>query len=571
MSAAGQGRRQRLAALCAASVRALTGDAALHYRGGRLCRELAPLPLFAPHLHTDPDVDDLASLRGAADASALRLLHSDPVLHRSLCPQDPVERLVFELLEQLRCESRLPPAMPGLAANLRHRFEAWSRDFARSGLLEGQLGILLYTVSQVAWSRLTGWPVLEDTEDTIEATRAAIVPAIGASLAGLRRCRGEQSAFAVHALELARVVGQSVREARAAGGREDGDDEEGGARAGFALLLDFDDEAADVFPVAPSGRSRVLNASAQGYRVYTTRYDREVDAGQLVRAALLREYRERLDRRIAGLGLNPARLACALAAALARPARDGWSFGEEEGRIDGARLAQIVGSPAERRVFRQERCTPRADCVVGFLVDCSGSMKASIEPVAALIDVLVRALEAAGATTEVLGFTTGAWNGGRARADWLARGRPAEPGRLNELCHMVFKDADRRWRRARADIAALLKADLFREGVDGEAVEWACGRLLARGEARRLLVVVSDGSPMDGATGQANDPFYLDNHLKAVVARHEAARDVGIVAVGVGLDLSPYYRRSLAVDLSRPLDAALFGDLVRLIGSAARR
>ncbi|KAE8757372.1 cobalt chelatase [Paraburkholderia madseniana] len=566
-------RAEQREALCAATVRALTGDATLHYREGRLCRDLRPLPLHAPHLRTDPQQDDFASLRGAADGAALRLMHSDAALHSRLCPTDRVERLIFELLEQLRCETQTPPGMPGLVRNLRDRFEAWSLAFYRSGLAEDQLGILLYTVAQIAWSRLTGWPVLEQTEGLIEATRAAIAPVLGASLAGLRRHRQEQGAFAVHALELARLVGDMIRTARAEALDDAQDDpqesDDKAPRTAFSLWFDVEDDEYKDMAVALTGRSRVLEASEQGYRAYTTRYDREIAPGALVRKALLGEFRERLDERVAAQGINVARLAHALKAALAIPQRDGWSFGEEHGRIDGRRLAQLVSSPAERRLFRLERNTLMADCVVGFLIDCSGSMKAHIEPVAIMVDILTRALDQAGVTTEVLGFTTGTWNGGRARLDWLAQGRPSHPGRLNELSHLVFKDADQSWRRARADIAALFKADLFREGVDGEAVDWACTRLVARPEARRILIVISDGSPMDSATGQANDAFYLDNHLKAVVVRHEASRDVEVLGLGVGLDLSPYYRRCLAVDLSAPPDMKLFAEIVGWIGARA--
>ncbi|MHB9841972.1 cobaltochelatase CobT-related protein [Paraburkholderia terrae] len=564
-------RAERSEALCAAVVRALTGDAALHYRDGRVCRDLRPLPLHAPHLRTDPQADDFTSRRGAADGAALRVMHSDAQLHSRLCPTDPLERLVFELLEQLRCETQLPPGMPGLVQNLRDRFEAWSRAFHRSGLTEDHLGILLYTVAQIAWSRLTGWPVLEETEDLIEATRAAIVPTLGVSLAGLRRHRAEQGAFAVHALEMARLVGEMIRTARAEQVQDDPPEtEDDKARTAFSLWFDFDDNEHQDMAVALTGDSRVLEASDHGYRAYTTRYDREIYPGALVRKALLTEFRERLDERIAALGVNVARLAHALKAALAISQRDGWSFGEEHGRIDGRSLAQLVSSPAERRLFRLERYTPLADCAVSFLIDCSGSMKAHIEPVGMMVDILTRALDQAGVTTEVLGFTTGAWNGGRARLDWLAQGRPRHPGRLNETSHLVFKDAARSWRRARADIAALFKADLFREGVDGEAVDWACSRLLAGAETRRILIVISDGSPMDSATAQANDAYYLDNHLKEVVARHEASRDVEVLGLGVGLDLSPYYRRCLAVDPSMPPDMKLFAEIVGWIGAGRR-
>lgn len=565
-------RQQRVEELCAATLRALTGEATLHYRGRRLYAGERAVPVHAPHLRVDPGEDGFADCRAAADGTALRLLHSDAALHRRLCPADPVERLVFELLEQLRVETLAPADMPGMAANLHRRFENWSRTFYRSGLTEGSVGILLYTVAQMCWSRLTARQVLEETEDYIEGTRVTLVGALGGSLAGIRRHRGDQQAFARHALEIARIVGERVRAERAATDEESDQDEED-AKAGFALLLDFDegDDTGDGIAAATTGASKVFADAALAYRVYTTRFDTEVAAGTLVRRALLREYRERLDRRIAEQGLNLPRLARQLAAVLTQPARDGWRFGEEEGHIDGRRLAQVISSPAERRVFRQERHVPQADCAVSLLIDCSGSMKTHIEPVAVMLDVLIRALDMIGVATELLGFTTGAWNGGRAWRDWMSRGRPQHPGRLNEICHMVFKDAERNWRRARGDIAALLKADLFREGIDGEGVDWACNRLLARSEVRRILIVISDGCPSDSATGLANDPFYLDNHLKDVVARREREGAVEILGLGVGLDLSPFYRRSLATDMTRGLENDLFPNIVQLIGGRHRR
>ncbi|MGH8848451.1 MAG: cobaltochelatase CobT-related protein, partial [Polaromonas sp.] len=210
-------------------------------------------------------------------------------------------------------------------------------------------------------------------------------------------------------------------------------------------------------------------------------------------------------------------------------------------------------------------------CQVNFLIDCSGSMRQHIESVAMLVDVFVRALEQAGVASEVLGFTTGAWNGGRAQRDWIHAGRPAHPGRLNEVCHLVFKDAHTPWRRARPDIAALLKADLFREGIDGEAVNWACARMEGHGEGRRLLIVMSDGCPMDGATNQANDANYLDHHLREVVARHEQEGRVEICGVGVGLDLSPYYSHCQALDLSASVTNEVFRDIVAMIAGRGRR
>ncbi|VVE65370.1 cobalt chelatase [Pandoraea captiosa] len=567
-------RAARGEALCAATVRAMTGDAALHYSGARLCRNMRALPLHAPHLQMLPGpADQLATLRGAADGAALRLRHSDAELHRSMQPDAPIERLLFELLEQLRCETLIPAGMPGVAINLRERFEAWSRAMHASGVTESHVGLLLYTVAQMSWSRLTGYPVIDETEGLIEATRMAVAPRIGGALAGMRLTRADQAAFAPYARELASDIAGLIR---AAGGESRDDDtqddeDEKGVRNAFSLFLDFDEQEDDGITLAHSGDSRVLTASEQGYRVFTNRYDREGYAGALVRRALLTEFRERLDERIVAQAINVPRLARALKAALAVPQRDGWSFGEEQGRIDGRRLAQLVSSPAERRLFRLEKHTLIAESMVSFLIDCSGSMKAQIDAVAMIVDVLSRALDAAGVANEILGFTTGAWNGGRARTDWLARGKPRFPGRLNEVSHLIFKDAVTSWRRARTDIAALFKADLFREGVDGEAVEWACERLRVRSANRRLLIVISDGSPMDAATNQVNDVHYLDHHLREVVAQQHARGDVEVMGLGVGLDLSPYYRNSVALDLTKTPDMTMLAKLVDWIGRGGRR
>lgn len=574
LSAQQQARRQqRIEELCAASLRALTGDADLHYRGRRLYRGEARLPTHAPHLRIDPGRDDFADCRAAADGMALRLLYSDAGLHRRLCPEEAIERLVFELLEQLRVETRVPDDMPGMAANLLRRFGRWSRDFYRSGLTEGSLGLLLYTVAQMGWSRLNARPVLEETEDYIESTRAALVGDMGAALAGIRRHRHDQAVFAEHALTISRVVGARVRAERARVDKDNQDDEEEAAKGGFALMLDFDEIEGDDdgITTATTGHSKIFEEASLAYRVYTTRFDREVAAGKLVRRPLLRENRERLDRATIEYGINLPRLARRLGSVLWEPYPDGWTFGEEEGRIDGRRLAQLVSSPTERRLFYREQIKLDTNCIISLLIDCSGSMKHHVIPVTIMAESLIRALEMIGASTELLGFTTNAWNGGRSYQEWMRSGRPRHPGRLNEVCHLIFKDAERSWRRTRNDIAALLKPDLFREGIDGEAVDWACERLLARPEARRILIVISDGCPADSATNLTNDAFYLDNHLKDVIARRTREGQVEILGLGVGLDLSPFYRHCLATDMAQTLDTHLFDEIVALIGGRHRR
>lgn len=557
--------------LCAGAIRALSGVASIRYRGRRLHDGHRPLPIHAAHLQPDAALQDLPSLRGAADSVALRLLHTDAALHKSLCPVEPVARLVFELLEQLRVETLAPEHHAGVIDNLRHRFTAWSHAFYDSGLAEGASGLLLYSVFQMCWSRLTARPVLEKTEDFIEATRWSVSSQLSGDLAGLRRHRTDQTAFARHALAIAHAVDAMLKEAQAAQDAQQNAADDAKAQAAFKLLLDFDSDNDHLPDAAPLGESRAFSAGDGAYKAYSTAYDREEKAGELVRRALLLEYRERMDARIASLGINTARLARRFTQLLAVPRRDGWSFGEEEGYIDGRRLAQLISSPSERRLFRKEQFLPQADCLVTFLVDCSGSMKTHAESVAVLLDILLRALDQAGIATELLGFTTGAWNGGRVKRDWMRARSPAQPGRLNELVHMVFKDGDTSWRRARPDIAALLKADLYREGVDGEAVDWACTRMLARPERRRILLVVSDGCPMDTATNLANDEFYLAQHLKQVVARREAQGAVEICGLGLGLDLGAYYSRSLAATLPASLNNELFSEIAQLIGGRSRR
>jgi len=565
-------RRQRLEALCAGSIRALTGDASLQFRGGRLHRGERRLPGFAPHLHP-ADGDDARSFRGAADGLALRLLRSDDALHRRLRPGGPVERWVFELLEQLRVESLVPAHLPGIATNLRHRFDEWSDAFRASGLCETDAGLLLFTVAQVCRSRLTGEPPAPSSEDTIEATRAGIAPVIGAALAGLRRDRADQAACASHALEISRAVaralGSEAAAWTAAGGPAPASHADG---AGFSLWIDLEGDGEASMQAAGAGDAAGAGPGpgpgpGQPYLVFTRAYDRELPAGALVRPQRLEEHRARLDRLQAESGLNPARVARLLGAALLRADERISEDGREEGLVDGRRIAALVSSPAERRLFRWHRLGPGADCVLSLLIDCSGSMKPHRETVAGFADLMLRALDAIGAGTELLGFTTGAWNGGRALRDWRRAGRPALPGRLAECDHLVFKDASQAWRRARKEVAALLEPVFFREGVDGEAVEWACARLSACEARRRVLLVVSDGSPMESASAAANPPGLLSTHLRAVVSAQRRRGAVEILGVGVGLDLSPWYDRSMLLDPSVPLAMGDFAALARLLAN----
>ena len=564
-------QRQQAAELCGASVRALTGLRELRNRGRSLFLGGQRVQTGAPHSSPDPARDGFSAQRGAADGIALRLLHSDSDLHRSLAPKAPIQRLIFDLLEQLRVETLVSAAHHGMRNNLRRRFRDWSLRFCDDGHADTELGLLVYTIAQMAWSRLSGYPTLEETDDLIEVTRGRISSFIGSDLAALRNHRLHQEAYAAHALAIARTVDESLLGDQALESNTTRIDNEK-ALSRITLALDFSEEEEDAnIATAVSGSSRVFDEQERNYRVYTREFDRELKAASQVREAELRQFRERLDALVFHQGINVPRLARQISQLLATPRRDGWLFGEEEGLIDGRRLSQLIAAPSERRLFRKDQYRFKNDCVVSFLIDCSGSMKSSVDYIAMLVDVFARALDQADIASEILGFTTGDWNGGRAYRQWLADGRAHHPGRLNERCHLVFKSADDNWRKSRRDIAALLKTPYFREGLDGEAVEWASTRLLQRDAERRILLVISDGSPMDSATNLANDEFYLDNHLKYMVEKYDRPGAVEIYGIGVGLSLTPFYRHCMAIDLQESLSNHVFTQILQMINHAARR
>ena len=566
-------QQQHVEELCGASIRALTGLPGLYHRGRTLFLDGKKVNTNAPHLHTDILEQDFRSHRGISDSIALRLQHSDEKLHQSLSPPTAISRLIFDMLEQLRVESLVADQHPGIQSNLAYRFRQWSLKFHYESHTETHLGLLIFTIAQAAWSRLTGRPTLEEIEDVIESTRASLAPVIGTDLVGLRRNREDQAAFAVHALSIATIIDESIQadeKARALNAAGQVDPEEALSR--IALSVDFSDESEDAnIASIITGTSKVLTDNPTGYRIFTEAYDQEFKAASKIRDTEILEFRDQLDQMIHAQGINIPRLARHISALLAQPGRDGWQFGEEEGVIDGRRLSQVISSPSERRIFRKDRYRFKNDCLVSFLIDCSGSMKQHIEPIAMMVDIFGRALDQAEIASEILGFTTAKWNGGRAMKDWIAQGRPKNPGRLTERNHLIFKNADTGWRKSRRDIAALLKSPYFREGIDGEAVDWACQRMQKHGEQRKILIVVSDGSPMDSATNQANDEFYLDNHLKQVVERNEAESNIEIYGLGVGLSLTPYYRHSLAIDLTESLSNAVFQQILLMIAHAQRR
>lgn len=573
-------RRRRLERHSAAALRAVAGQPAAELTRAGLRLADRPVAIATPYLSFSAETASVDRSRGVADGLGLLLRHSDLDLHRSLSPEPPFERVVFDILEQLRCESLVDPRWRGTLHNLDAAFEAWSNQARAERMHESGLGVLLYTVTQMARSRLVRGLQDEDVEAIIEATWFNLAPQIGHAFALLKPNRFDQTAYAEHAVEVARLV------AEIAGSGADSFAEEATSNDTFRLLLpldwdggdtpeDGDDAAVDDALVAPGLTVSALADGTLdrlgGYTVYTREHDREVTGADLYPASIRERLRRDLDDHVQAQAVSPSRLAHRLRRLFSEPERDDWSFGHDDGVLDGRRLAQMVADPMFHSVFQQERHTPTSPAVVSFLIDTSGSMKAQrFEAVAVLVDTYCRALDLAGIASEVLGFTTGAWSGGRAAAEWRAAGSPESPGRLNEALHIVYKDADTRWRRSKDSIASMVQTHHYREGLDGEAVAWAYRRLAIRSESHRFLVVISDGAPTDSATANANDDLFLGRHLRSVVRSIHSAGNgpdsIRLGAIGIDLDLSDTYPNAISLDLTGTLTIGTYGALHRLFG-----
>ncbi|MGB0893531.1 MAG: cobaltochelatase CobT-related protein [Parashewanella sp.] len=549
----------------------------LRYHNFKLFADIGQLPFHAPHLQnywqdtdnmSDSDIESISKRpdrKGQIDAIAMRLAFSDLTAHLAVKPQSDIAALVFEMLEQFRVESITPDHFKGIRLNTDHLFIHWAKSFYYSGLTESSLGILLFTLAQMCRSRLFAQPVLAETEDLIEHTRVGLASAIGKQLAGMRRNRNDQTVFAVFALETAQTIEAMIEQECTADGTDNEVNELEKVVKGFSILLNQDIEETNNVSKAKTGNSRVFEQAEQKYRIFSTEFDRIITPADRIRPELLKEYRQQLDAEIIKRKINITALIRQITRNLSQSTPEGRLSELDEGLIDGTKLTSVISSPSDRSIFYQVGSKPKVDAHISILVDCSGSMKGLIKPISTLLDVLVRSFDKAGSSTELLGFTTGEWNGGQVVRKWRRQRCPENPGRLNSTCHMIFKAHNKSWQRSRLSMAAMLKADLFREGIDGEAINWACQRMEQVEAGRKVLVVISDGSPMDNATNLANDQFYLDNHLKQVVLTQQQ-QGIEIVGLGVGIDLSPYYSKNLGIDLEK-FDITLLRSVIDLITS----
>lgn len=521
--------------------RALSGDPRVDLWAHRPVDSRGMLPMNAPHLYPNPRTAGLGSLRGATDAMAMRRRFSDLEVHRALLPDAREERLLVEILEQCRCESLV--VQSGVRANLSLRHAVWRSEYLRSRLHETHLGMLLFTVILITRAALTREPITPVESDLIEEARFELSADLGPFLPSLKATCHDQYAFAEVARDLARTIAGRItaledRERTRTGARERR------ARANLPLVFDVAEELFAPAPDVTSGRLHV----AHGYRIWDTSFDRTSHITDLVRAESLRRGRRTIAEEAARLAVPLAPVVTRLHSVIDDVTDVHEAVDADEGVLDSSRLTRLLTSPGDPRVFRGRSQRAETDCAVTFLLDLSGSMKPHAARIGALLDVIVTALDRLDVSTEILGFTTNAWSGGRLRQSWKKAGSPAGPGRLNEVHHIVLKPAHSSWRRSRTHLGGILKTSLFREGIDAEGLRWAVDRLRSQQAAKSAVVVISDGLPADSATGEANDEHFLARDLEATVARLRRSGDIGVIGVGVGTDPSLIYPVGAEVD-----------------------
>jgi cobaltochelatase CobT len=545
----------------------------------------------------------VAEARGAADSLALRLRHHNDRLHASAAPVDPDARAVFDALETARFEALGARTMSGVRNNLSELTEARVRGDAILRARSAEEVPLATAIGLLARERLTGDAPPASARSGLDLVAPWIEEKAGVELDALALTLDDQAAFAKVArrlledLDLAAASEESEQppeeggegEEGEEGGPEQGEDEnETGPSAGEAEmraeqvdqegdadtspqemelgddeLADGDDTAESALS-APARRNWDLSPETD-YKPFTTRFDEMVEADELCDEEELTRLRAYLDQQMGGLHNVVTKLANRLQRRLMAQQARSWDFDQEEGLLDAARLARVVVNPMHSLSYKIERDTEFRDTVVGVLIDNSGSMRGRPIAIAAICaDILTRTLERVGVASEVLGFTTRAWKGGQSRELWLSDGRPANPGRLNDLRHIVYKRADEPYRHAKRNLGLMMREGLLKENIDGEALLWAHNRLIARPEERRILMVISDGAPVDDSTASANGGAYLERHLRQVIEWVERRSTVELVAIGIGHDVTRYYSRAVTIMDAEQLGGAMIEQLARL-------
>ncbi|MEO0546201.1 MAG: cobaltochelatase subunit CobT [Pseudomonadota bacterium] len=591
----------------AGCVRAIARDAEVEVTYGKDKPGMAGDRIRLPEPGRNPSAKDVAITRGLSDAMALRRAKHDSGVHATHAPQGENARAVFNAVEQARVEAIGSNAMEGIAGNLSEMLEdkyfrasyadAHTRDDAP---LEEAVALLLR-------EKITGLEPPKSAQNVVDLWRDWIEERCGDSFSELGNQLADQEAFALATrdliadLEMAEELGQDPNqndddqseeneqeqqaqdelereneestgsdeaapdESEATGEEQDVGEMEASEADGDDM---FDDEQEDAEMPGDIQRPDMPLSNlppTSDYKYFTDADDEMIRAEELCDDAELDRLRAFLDKQLAHLQGVVGRLANRLQRRLMAQQNRGWDFDLEEGYLDSARLTRIVTDRTAPLSFKMERDTDFRDTVVTLLLDNSGSMRGRPITVAATCaDILARTLERCGVKVEILGFTTKAWKGGQAREAWLKAGKPANPGRLNDLRHIIYKAADAPWRRARRNLGLMMREGLLKENIDGEALSWAHERLLARPEQRKILMMISDGAPVDDSTLSVNPGNYLERHLRHVIEEIETRSPVELLAIGIGHDVTRYYQRAVTIVDAEELAGAMTEQLASL-------
>ncbi|MGE5477795.1 MAG: cobaltochelatase subunit CobT [Bacteroidales bacterium] len=595
---------------CTTSVlRAIAGrsDLDVGYGTGAASVRGTEVRLPAPPRNVTPA--DLVRLRGTADAVALRYRYHTDAVHAARMPPGAEARRVYEAVEQARIEALGARRMAGAGANIAAVLEQKARAEGLDRVTKRDEVPLAEAMRFIAREHFTGEAPPPSAEKAVSLWRAYVEEKAGARLDALRQLIGDEESFVGGLKDLLTELdvfaaseledeeaesdeqGQQASEGESQGQRDskDEDDNQGSQSQGQPQAapgsaegegeqdgLDVSDDELTLGGSGteePGGPSRQrpnfepkpAETGEKPYHPYTTRFDEVVLAEELCDVEELSRLRHQLDQQMSHLQGVVAKLANRLQRKLMAQQTRSWAFDLEEGILDTGRLARVVANPTHSLSFKIENETDFRDTVVTLLIDNSGSMRGRPIGVAAMsAEILARTLERCAVKVEVLGFTTRAWKGGQSRDKWLADGKPLQPGRLNDLRHIVYKAADAPWRRTRRNMGLMLREGILKENIDGEALLWAHDRLLARSEQRRILMVISDGAPVDDATLSVNPGNYLEKHLRDVIEFIETRSSVELIAIGIGHDVTRYYRRAVTIMDAEELGGTVLRQLTAL-------
>lgn len=549
--------------------------------------------------------DQVAEARGFADGMALRLRHHSDAVHAINRPGDPTAAAVFDAIEAARVEALGAKSMEGVRANLSHSLSMRMRSDPIARALAVDEVPLSSAIGLLVRERLTGDAPPDVAVNGLNMVREWIEERGGADLDALGLAIDDQAAFAALAQKLLAdldlVSANDEFDPNEDGSDEDSDQEEGSdqsqeegedgdsqaemearAEAGEGDAddgneqevesdsdMEADGEPGDegeegMMPVRPNRPLSDLPPSFD-YKAWTDKYDEVIAATDLCDEDELTRLRAYLDQQLIHLQGAVTKLANRLQRRLMAQQNRSWDFDQEEGILDAARLARVVTAPGHSLSYKIERDTEFRDTVVTLLIDNSGSMRGRPISIAAIsADIMARTLERCGVKTEILGFTTRAWKGGQSRESWLAAGRPSSPGRLNDLRHILYKAADEPWRRAKKSLGLMMREGLLKENIDGEALLWAHNRLIGRPEERKILMVISDGAPVDDSTLSVNNGAYLERHLRQVIGWIENRSPVELCAIGIGHDVTRYYQKAVTIMDAEQLGGTMVEQLAGL-------